>query len=77
MPNTRGRSKEQYTPNSPTSDSENLDPWLSWNLAGKSKAPTGQGTSSQPTSKDVPPPARWKKEGGKSGWKEDGKESAD
>ena len=73
MPNTRGRSKEQYTPNSPTSDSENLDPWLSWNLAGKSKAPTGQGTSSQPTSKDVPPPPAGKRKAGKAGGKKTGK----
>ena len=60
MPTTRGKSKSnQYTPSSPTSDSENLDPWLSWTFAGtgnKAGNSTGQGSSSQPTSKDVPPP---------------------
>ena len=67
-PKTRGKNKGatqnsansgqvSYSPDNPTSDSENLDPWLSWSMAGNSQAGVGQGTSSQPTSTDVAPPA--------------------
>ena len=54
-PKTRGKNKGatqnsansgqvSYSPDNPTSDSENLDPWLSWSMAGNSQAGVGQGT---------------------------------